>query len=875
MALGSVADSFHRVFGSRDIQVPVTVNGDSGETLHDGSVVIAAITSCTNTSNPSVMVAAALLARNAIRRGLRTKPWVKTSLAPGSRVVTDYLDAAGLTPYLDQLGFQLVGYGCTTCIGNSGPLPDAVSEGVRTGELAVAAVLSGNRNFEGRIHPQVRASYLASPPLVVAYALAGRVDTDLAGDPLGTDQEGQPVYLHELWPPADEIAAVIEQALTPDLYDREYGRIWDGDERWRALDAPTGAQFAFAPDSTYVREPPFLEHIGEPPAPLTDIVDARCLALVGDSVTTDHISPAGAIPADMPAGRYLQEHGVVPREFNSFGSRRGNHEVMVRGTFGNIRLRNALAEGKEGGYTKHQPSGELMSIYDAAERYASDEVPLVILAGKEYGSGSSRDWAAKGTQLLGVRAVIAESFERIHRSNLVGMGVLPLELTDGATLASLGLTGRERFTLRGLAGLAPRARVTVIAVADDRTTVEAPAIARLDGPADVEYLRHGGILPLVMRRMLAELAVVACAHEHPATRQRTRSQLRAGHARTRGHPSGDRRAPRRRARARPRDRRARRHDRRRARGARAPRASPRARTLARRRSGRGAGGDRRGARGACRVGELDAGAAGRGVPARGGPAGGPVAGRPERGDDARAVEDGAAGRDRLGLRDHRLPAVQRLVRAGPVGAAADLEPGRLEPARAATARRVRVRRQPVQLHGDRREPPLGPRADGQHRGLEAGEHGRRLGAHDDAAAAGRGAAGRRDQPRARGRGGGRRRVHRPSRPRRPPLHGLDRGLPGALARHRAAHRELPHLPARSSARRAARTSSSCTDRPSPLPSRRRWCAAPTSTRDRSARQPRAPTSPRRCGTASSSCSPTRSGGSAWETWPISATSWAP
>jgi aconitate hydratase len=504
VALASVADSFHRVFGSRDIEVPVTLNGDSGDTLHDGSVVIAAITSCTNTSNPSVMVAAALLARNAIRRGLRTKPWVKTSLAPGSRVVTDYLDAAGLTPYLDQLGFQLVGYGCTTCIGNSGPLPDAVSEGVRTGELAVAAVLSGNRNFEGRIHPQVRASYLASPPLVVAYALAGRVDTDLVGDPLGTDQEGTPVYLHELWPPADEIAAVIEQALTPDLYDREYGRIWDGDERWRALDAPTGAQFAFAPDSTYVREPPFLEHIGEPPAQLTDIVDARCLALVGDSVTTDHISPAGAIPADMPAGRYLQEHGVVPREFNSFGSRRGNHEVMVRGTFGNIRLRNALADGKEGGYTKHQPSGELMSIYDAAERYAGDGVPLVVLAGKEYGSGSSRDWAAKGTQLLGVRAVIAESFERIHRSNLVGMGVLPLELTDGATLASLGLTGRERFTLRGLASLAPRARVTVIAVAEDGTTVEAPAIARLDGPADVEYLRHGGILPLVMRRMLAD-----------------------------------------------------------------------------------------------------------------------------------------------------------------------------------------------------------------------------------------------------------------------------------------------------------------------------------------------------------------------------------
>ena len=363
-------------------------------------------------------------------------------------------------------------------------------------------MLSGNRNFEGRIHPHVRASYLASPPLVVAYALVGRVDVDLQHEPLGTDESGQPVFLHELWPSAEEISSVIEDALTPELYDREYGRIWDGDERWRALDAPTGAQFAFADDSTYVREPSFLEHIGEPPAALLDITDARCLALLGDSVTTDHISPAGAIPIDMPAGRYLQEHGVTPREFNSFGARRGNHEVMVRGTFGNIRLRNALADGKEGGFTKHQPSGELLSIYDAAERYAAEGVPLVILAGKEYGSGSSRDWAAKGTQLLGVRAVIAESFERIHRSNLVGMGVLPLELAKGTTLASLGLTGRERFSVRGLADLAPRAPVTVLATTDDGRTIEVPTIARLDGPADVDYLRHGGILPLVMRRML-------------------------------------------------------------------------------------------------------------------------------------------------------------------------------------------------------------------------------------------------------------------------------------------------------------------------------------------------------------------------------------
>jgi aconitate hydratase len=502
VALPDVAGSFHRVFGTRDIEVAALLDGAPDTMLRDGAVVIAAITSCTNTSNPSVMVAAGLLARNAIERGLRTKPWVKTSLAPGSRVVTDYLENAGLTPYLDQLGFQLVGYGCTTCIGNSGPLPEPVADAVVKGELAVAAVLSGNRNFEGRIHPQVRASYLASPPLVVAYALVGHVDVDLQREPLGIDEAGAPVFLHELWPSAEEISAVIEHALTPDLYDREYGRIWDGDERWRALDAPTGALFAFADDSTYVREPSFLEHIGEPPGVLEDITDARCLALLGDSVTTDHISPAGAIPIDMPAGRYLQEHGVAPREFNSFGSRRGNHEVMVRGTFGNIRLRNTLADGKEGGYTRHQPSGDLMPIYDAAERYAADGVPLVILAGKEYGSGSSRDWAAKGTQLLGVRAVIAESFERIHRSNLVGMGVLPLELAHGTTIASLGLTGRERFSVRALAGLAPRAHVTVHATTDDGRTIEVPTIARLDGPADVDYLRHGGILPLVMRRML-------------------------------------------------------------------------------------------------------------------------------------------------------------------------------------------------------------------------------------------------------------------------------------------------------------------------------------------------------------------------------------
>jgi aconitate hydratase len=494
--LADVPASFTAAYPARE--------STNGKAVHDGDVVIAAITSCTNTSNPSVMVAAGLLARNAVARGLKAAPHVKTSLAPGSRVVTDYLAAAGLQEPLDALGFQLVGYGCTTCIGNSGPLSDEISQAVRDDELAVCAVLSGNRNFEGRIHPLVRASYLASPPLVVAYALAGSISVDLEHEPLGTDGAGADVYLRDLWPSSREVREAIEASVTPELFEREYATIWDGDERWRALPAPEGALFDWAPDSTYVREPSFFQDLQPEPEPLTDIEGARCLVVLGDSVTTDHISPAGAIPRDMPAGRYLLEHGVEPRDFNSFGARRGNHEVMVRGTFGNIRLRNALADGREGSYTAHLPSGDQLTIFDAAERYRAENVALVALVGKEYGSGSSRDWAAKGTLLLGIRAVIAESYERIHRSNLVGMGVLPLEYVDGQTAASLGLDGRESFAIHGIAGgVAPRARLTVEATADDGRQTRFEVLARVDSPADAEYLRHGGILPLVLRRMIA------------------------------------------------------------------------------------------------------------------------------------------------------------------------------------------------------------------------------------------------------------------------------------------------------------------------------------------------------------------------------------
>jgi aconitate hydratase len=448
------------------------------------------------------MVAAGLLARNAVARGLKSAPHVKTSLAPGSRVVTDYLAAAGLQEPLDTLGFQLVGYGCTTCIGNSGPLSDEISQAVRDDELAVCAVLSGNRNFEGRIHPLVRASYLASPPLVVAYALAGSISIDLEHEPLGTDGDGADVYLRDLWPSSSEVRAAIEASVTPELFEREYATIWDGDERWRALPAPEGALFDWAPDSTYVREPSFFQDLQPEPEPLTDIDGARCLVVLGDSVTTDHISPAGAIPRDMPAGRYLLEHAVEPRDFNSFGARRGNHEVMVRGTFGNIRLRNALADGREGSYTAHLPSGEQLTIFEAAERYRAENVPLVALVGKEYGSGSSRDWAAKGTLLLGVRAVIAESFERIHRSNLAGMGVLPLVYEAGENAESLGLTGEETVDITGIAGeLTPRQKIAVTATRPDGARVSFKAVLRLDTPVEVGYYRNGGILQTVLRAL--------------------------------------------------------------------------------------------------------------------------------------------------------------------------------------------------------------------------------------------------------------------------------------------------------------------------------------------------------------------------------------
>jgi aconitate hydratase len=471
-----------------------------GITVRDGSVVIAAITSCTNTSNPSVMLAAGLLAKKAVEAGLQTKPWVKTSLAPGSRVVTDYLDRAGLAPYLEKLGFALVGYGCTTCIGNSGPLIEEVGRAVDEGDLNVVAVLSGNRNFEGRVHPQVRASYLASPPLVVAYALVGSADVDLTAEPLGQGADG-PVFLRDVWPSAEEVAAAADDAITERQFAEEYGRIWDGDEHWRSLPTPTGPVYAWDADSTYVQEPPFFADLS--PRAIADIEGARILVKVGDSITTDHISPAGSIKTDAPAGRYLQERGVRPRDFNSYGARRGNHEVMMRGTFANIRLRNELAPGTEGSWTTHLPDGDVVSIFDAAARYRDETVPLGVLAGKEYGSGSSRDWAAKGPSLLGVRFVLAETYERIHRSNLVGMGVLPLQFAEGESAATLGLTGRELFTVRGLAGgIEPGQEVAVEARREDGTEVTFTARLRVDGPAEVEYVLAGGVLALVLRQML-------------------------------------------------------------------------------------------------------------------------------------------------------------------------------------------------------------------------------------------------------------------------------------------------------------------------------------------------------------------------------------
>ena len=490
--------------------VDVSVGGET-VTVRTGSVAIAAITSCTNTSNPTVMVGAGLLARNAIARGLRVAPTVKTSLAPGSRAVTGYLESAGLMAPLAELGFALAGYGCTTCIGNSGPLGPEVAEAIEHNDLIVAAVLSGNRNFEGRIHPLARASYLASPPLVVAFALAGRVDIDLTTEPLGVGSDDRPVFLADIWPAPDEIRSVIADSIDPELFRQTYAVVFEGDERWQALPIPQGDRYAWDPASTYVAKPPFFEGLSFTARAPEDIEGARALAVLGDSVTTDHISPAGSIAPWSPAGQWLQAHGVGPLEFNSYGARRGHHEVMMRGTFGNIRLHNRLAvDGKEGPYTAHLPSGDDMFIYDAAMRYAAEGVPLVILAGREYGSGSSRDWAAKGTTLLGVRAVIAESYERIHRSNLVGMGVLPLQYKPGDTAASLGLTGRETFAVLGLAeGLSPRQSVTVVATRDaaaggDDGEVRFEAIARLDGPIEVDYYRGGGILQAVLRRLASE-----------------------------------------------------------------------------------------------------------------------------------------------------------------------------------------------------------------------------------------------------------------------------------------------------------------------------------------------------------------------------------
>ena len=477
--------------------VPVTLDGQTFNLDH-GDVVIAAITSCTNTSNPDVMIGAGLLARNAVERGLLVKPWVKTSLAPGSKVVMEYYERAGLVPALEALRFHLVGYGCTTCIGNSGPLPEEISDAIERGGLAVVSVLSGNRNFEGRINSDVKMNYLASPPLVVAYALAGSMDVDLVNDPLGEGGDGRPVYLRDIWPSSEEVARVVEESLHSEMFRSSYGAVFDGDERWASLEVPEGDRFAWDPGSTYVREPPYFADLPPDPEPIEDIRGARVLAKLGDSLTTDHISPAGAIKKDSPAGQYLIGHGVERRDFNSYGSRRGNHEIMVRGTFANIRLRNQLAPGTEGGVTRHLPDGQEMTVYEAAMRYADEGVPLVVLAGKEYGSGSSRDWAAKGTRLLGVRAVIAESFERIHRSNLVGMGVLPLQLSDGDTIASLGLTGEEEFSIEGLAGLDEVPRELTVQADGKRFAVR----VRIDTPKEQQYYRHGGILPFVLRSLL-------------------------------------------------------------------------------------------------------------------------------------------------------------------------------------------------------------------------------------------------------------------------------------------------------------------------------------------------------------------------------------
>jgi aconitate hydratase len=500
--LRNAKSSFTKVVeGAPAKHVQVRNNGDSFD-LSSGAVVIAAITSCTNTSNPSLMLGAGLLAKKAVERGLQIKPWVKTSLAPGSKVVTDYLAASGLNVYLDKLKFNLVGYGCTTCIGNSGPLPDAIGAAIKDNNLVAVAVLSGNRNFEGRIHPLVRANYLASPPLVVAYALAGRMDLDLTTESLGEGSDGKPVFLRDIWPTPQEIETTVRASVTTAQYLKQYGEVFEGDAHWKGMKVPEGDLYQWDPKSTYIKLPPYFENMPKQPPALADIHDARVLAVLGDSVTTDHISPAGSIPVDSPAGKYLVANGVKPHEFNSYGARRGNHEVMVRGTFANIRLRNQLAPGTEGGWTLFLPGGEKMSIYDAAVKYREAGVPLVVIAGKEYGSGSSRDWAAKGTRLLGARAVIAESYERIHRSNLIGMGVLPLEFKQGQTRESLGLTGHEIFSIDGVASLAPGKVISVHAKSEDGKEKQFTATARVDTPEEVSYYRHGGILQYVLRQML-------------------------------------------------------------------------------------------------------------------------------------------------------------------------------------------------------------------------------------------------------------------------------------------------------------------------------------------------------------------------------------
>src|ERR1700735_2415433 len=500
--LSDAKDSFEKSLGAAPKSVSVQNNGDRFE-LSDGSVVIAAITSCTNTSNPSLMLGAGLLAKKAVERGLSSKPWVKTSFAPGSKVVTDYLAKAGLTPFLESLRFNLVGYGCTTCIGNSGPLSDPISKAIKDNNLLAVSVLSGNRNFEGRINPLCRANYLASPPLVVAYALAGRMDFDIVNEPLGKDKGDKPVYLRDIWPTPAEVEETMRSSVSSDMFRKEYADVFTGDEHWRALPIPEGDLYAWDSSSTYINHPPFFQDMPRNPVTLKDLTGLRALAVLGDSVTTDHISPAGSIPADTPAGKYLISRGVQPKDFNSYGARRGNHEVMMRGTFANIRLRNLLAPGTEGGWTIHQPSGEKMSIYDAAVKYHEQHVPLIVVAGKEYGSGSSRDWAAKGTALLGVRAVLAESFERIHRSNLVGMGVLPLEFLPDQNLKSLGLTGLEIFDIEGLEhDFGPRKKMRVRARSTNGAEKTFTAITRVDTPFELAYYQHGGILQYVLRQML-------------------------------------------------------------------------------------------------------------------------------------------------------------------------------------------------------------------------------------------------------------------------------------------------------------------------------------------------------------------------------------